>query len=109
MASEESKEKSQTRYKQVTKICETGETSAAKIARLTSIPPRTVSRLIHSWKAHTPVEEIRKRGRPSKITPQNKSFLGSEIAKNPFISSKNLQMRLFEKKGVQVYCFINIR
>ena len=92
MKSEQAKKEAEWRYKLVTEIYETGVTSAAEIARQTSIPPRTVSRLIRLWEARTPVEEIKGKGRPPKITAQNRSFIGSEISRTPFVSSKDLQL-----------------
>ena len=103
MKSEQAKKEAEARYKFVTEIYESGITSAAEIARKTSIPPRTVSRLISLWNAGASIEEVKQKGRPLKITPQNRSFIGSEIARNPFISSKELKVRLSEKKEVQVY------
>jgi transposase len=96
------KKEAQESYKKVTEIYENGETSAAAIARQTSIPPRTVSRFIKLWKAQTPVNEIKVRGRPPKITNENRSFIGSEIARNQSLSSKDLQICLLVKKGVEV-------
>jgi hypothetical protein len=102
LKSKQAKNDVQESYKLVTEIYENGETSAAAIARQTFIPPRTVSRFIELWKSRTPVNEIKGRGRPPKITPQNRSFIGSEIARNPSLSSKDLQRRLSTMKDVEV-------
>lgn len=102
MRSDNDKKDVEARYKLVTEIYEAGTTCAAEIARRISISPRTVLRYINLWKARTPVENIKPRGRPPKVSPKNRSFIRSEIAKNPFITASGLQMRLLEQKNVQV-------
>ena len=97
------------RYKVIIEKYESGVKSAAEIARQTHVPTRTVQRLLGLWKAGILAEDLRKVGRPPKITPQNHSFLGLEIFKNPIISSKELQIRLLVKKDLQVTASINIR
>src|SRR5438445_13790882 len=88
------KEVAQENYKYITEIYESGATSAAEISRRTAIPPRTVSRFISQWKAHTPVDEIKGEDRPPKIEPADRSYIGSELAKSPCLSSRDLQIRL---------------
>jgi hypothetical protein len=100
------KEVAQERYMYITEIYETGVTSAAEISRRTSIPRRTVSRFINLWKARTPIEEIRPIGNPQKITPEIRSFMASEIAKSPHLSSRDIQKRLMAAKGIEVYQYL---
>jgi hypothetical protein len=102
MRGKSAKEVAQERYKYITEIYESGITSAAEIFRKTSIPPQTVSRYIAQWKVRTPVDEIKSKGRPPKIRPTDRSYIGSEIANSPFLSSRDLQTRLSEKRGLQV-------
>lgn len=102
MKSEQSKKEIETRYKQVTEIYESGVTSAAEIGRITSIPPRTVLRLIRLWESRTQVEEVKGKGRPPKMSPKYRSFIGSELARNPFQSSRDIQLRLSEMKNIDV-------
>ena len=102
MKSKSAKEVALENYKLVTEKFESGTTSAAEISRQTSIPPRTVSRFIELWKDRTPVDQINAKGRPPKITPAHHSYICIEIAKSPSLSSRDLQTRLSEKKGVQV-------
>jgi hypothetical protein len=102
MRSEDNNKVAEARYKVITEIYESGVTCVAEIARKTSISPTSVSRYIRLWKASVPIEEIKPKGRPPKITSTNRSFIGSEIAKNPYISSRDLQLRLLEQKDVQV-------
>ena len=102
MKSEKFIEVGKKNYKLVTEIYEGGIKCAAEISRKTSIPARSVSRLIALWKSGTPVEEIKSVGRPAKITPKNKSYMCSEISKTPHLSSRDLQRKLSEKKSVEV-------
>ena len=111
MRERSAKEVAQERYMYITEIYDTGVTSAAEISRITSIPRRTVSRLINLWKARTPVEEIRPIGNPQKITPEIRSFMASEIAKSPSLSSRDIQKRLMASKGIEIcrYLIAGIR
>ncbi len=111
MKSQKDNKGTELRYKEITEKYENGVKSAAEIARQTNVPTRTVQRLLGLWKAGALAEDLKKIGRPPKITPQNHSFLASEISKNPAISSRELQIRLLMKKGIQVQVttFFNIR
>jgi hypothetical protein len=102
MRSDDIKKEAEARYKLITEIYESGVTCVAEIARKTSISPTSVFRYIRLWKARVPVEEVKPNVRPPKITPKNRSFIGSEIAKNAFITSRELQLRLLEQSDVQV-------
>jgi transposase len=102
MRSEDIKKEAEARYKLVTETYENGITCIAEIARKTSISRRSVSRYIRLWKARVPVEDVKPNVRPPKITAKNRSFIASEIAKQPFITAKELQLRLLEKRDVQV-------
>ena len=57
------------RYKVITEKYENGVRSAAKIALQTNIPTRTVQRFLGLWKAGVLAEDLKKIGRPPKITP----------------------------------------
>jgi len=103
MRSEDIKKEAESRYKLITEIYESVVTCVSEIARKTSISRRTVSRYIRLWKSSVPVEDVKANVRPPKITPKNRSFIASEIAKKPFISGKELQLRLLEQKNVKVF------
>lgn len=109
MNADKAKKEAQENYKLVTEIYEEVLTSAAEISRQTSVPARTVSRYIELWKKRIPVEEIKTKGRPLKITPANRSFICSEIARTSFLSANDLRQRLLVKKGIEVINVINIR
>jgi hypothetical protein len=86
----------------VTKLYEKGLTNLVAISKETSIGERTVRRHITRWKSRTPVKDIKRQGRLAKIAPTIHTFIGSELHRNPLLSSREIAASLSQKKHVDV-------
>ena len=98
----ESKKDAGEKYEQIIELHIHEKASVRTIASKLNTTKSTVSRHIATWKACTTVEEKKPQGRPPKITPRERTFLGQCVAAQEQPTSKSLVSALLTSRNVEV-------
>ena len=89
-------------YKKIIELHKNENESVRSIASHLNIGKSTVSRYINAYKPNTPVEAMLPQGRPPKIRPIDRTFLGQCVASNAQPTSKSLASALLTSRNVEV-------
>lgn len=73
-----------------------------KISKQFGLQKGTIQKIVKKWKTQKSVANVKRSGRPSKISPRMKRNLLRDVEKNPRLTSKDLQQSL-SSAGVNVH------
>ena len=80
--------KSQYLYQKIVELRTNDNIKQTEIASQLGISISNVEHYLSMWKRQIPVEEVRDRGRPTKLTPSVRGIIASKLDKDPFSTSK---------------------
>jgi transposase len=89
-------------YEQIVELHSTRKLTCRQIADEINVSKSTVARYLVQWRKRVPIGEIRGNGRPSKITPKLRSYLGQAARRISVPTSRRIQAALSRERGVQI-------
>ena len=94
--------KNQQLYQKIVELTEERDNSRKEISSQLGISIRTIKNYLSMFRKDVPVEEVRERGRPSKLSDTIRGKITSKLQQDPFSTSKDITRAINENETTQV-------